>query len=114
MIIVEVRIMTKFLEENHIALPKFAKRWESKQGNGKVEHALGAWIKPNTIFSISKSSIFYSHSDISEPETSISSLKKFPVNSSKLPPKTSHFSLAFDVPSESPFPIRSDISISYF
>ena len=43
-------IMTKLLEENHIALPKFAKRWERKQGNGKDEHALGAWVKPNSIF----------------------------------------------------------------
>ena len=32
-------IMTKLLEENHIALPEFAKRWERKQGNGKAEHA---------------------------------------------------------------------------
>ena len=78
--------MTKLLEENHIALPKFAKRWERKQGNGKVEHALGAWIKPNSYFFVSDS-----HSDISEPKTSIPSLKKFPVSSSKLPPKTSHF-----------------------
>ena len=65
-------IMTKLLEENHIALPEFAKRWEHKQGNGKAEHALGAWIKPNSDFSVSDS-----HSDISEPETSIPSLKKF-------------------------------------
>ena len=41
--------MTKLLEENHIALPEFAKRWECKQGNGKAEHALGAWVKPNSI-----------------------------------------------------------------
>ena len=37
-------IMTKLLEENHIALPEFAKRWECKQGNGKVEHALSACV----------------------------------------------------------------------
>ena len=100
-------IMTKLLEENHIALPEFAKRWEHKQGNGKAEHALGAWIKPNSDFSVSDS-----HYDISELETSIPSLKKFPVSSSKLPPKTSHFSLAFDVPSESSSQIHSDLSIS--
>ena len=58
-------IMTKLLEENHIALPEFAKRWELKQGNGKTEHALGSWVKPNYVFSISDSSFFYSHSDIS-------------------------------------------------
>ena len=57
--------MTKLLEENHIALPKFAKRWERKQGNGKIEHALGAWRKTNYDFSVSDNSIFYSHSDIS-------------------------------------------------
>ena len=37
--------MTKLLEENHIALLEFAKRWERKQENGKVEHELGAWVK---------------------------------------------------------------------
>ena len=71
--------MTKLLEENHIALPEFAKRWERKQGNGKAEHALGAWVKPNSVLSISDASISDSHSYISEPETSIPSLKKFPV-----------------------------------
>ena len=84
-------IMTNLLEENHIALPKFAKRWECKQGNGKAEHALGAWVNPNYDLSVYYIYISDSHSDISEPETSIPSLKKFPVNSSKLPPKTSHF-----------------------
>ena len=39
-------------------------------------------------------------------------MKKFPVSSSKLPPKTSHFSLAFDVPSESSSQIHLDLSIS--
>ena len=96
-----MEIMTKLLEENHIALPEFAKRWECKQENGKPEHALGAWVKPNSVFYVSDS-----HSYISEPENSIPSLRKFPVNSSKLPPKTSHFSLDFDVPSKSPFPIQ--------
>ena len=91
-------IMTKLLEENHIALPEFAKIWERKEGNGKDENALGAWVRPIYIFSISNSP-----SNISEPEASIPSLKKFPVSSSKLPPKTSHFSLAFDVPSKIPF-----------
>ena len=100
-------IMTKLLEENHIALPEFAKRWERKQGNGKVEHALGAWVKPNYVFYVSDS-----HSDISEPKTSIPSLRKFLVSSSKLPPKTSHFSLAFDVPCESSSQIHSYLSIS--
>ena len=83
--------MTKLLEENHIALPEFAKRRECKQGNGKAEHALGAWVNTNSVLYIFYSSISDSHSDISEPETSIPSLKKFPVNSSKLPPKTTHF-----------------------
>ena len=105
-------IMTKLLEENHIALLEFAKRWERKQGNCKAEHALGAWIKTNSNFSVSDKSISNSHSDISEPETSIPSLKKFLVSSSKLPPKTSHFSLAFDVPSERSSQIHSDLSIS--
>ena len=45
--------MTKLLEENHIALPEFAKGWEHKQGNGKVEHALGAWVKKNYVFFVS-------------------------------------------------------------
>ena len=101
--------MTNLLEENHIALPEFAKRCKCKQGNGKAKHALGAWVKINSIFSISDS-----HSDISELETSIPSLEKFPVSSSKLPPKTSHFSLDFDVPSERSSQIHSDLSISDF
>ena len=73
---------------------------------------MSAWIKP--IYDLSVSDIFISDSpsDISEPDTSIPSLKKFLVSSLKLPPKTSHFSLAFDVPSEIPFPIQLDISNS--
>ena len=47
-------IMTNILEENHIDLPEFARGWERKQGNGKLEHALSAWVKP-----ISDISIFY-------------------------------------------------------
>ena len=74
-------IMTNILEENHVALLEFAKRWESKQGNGKAENALGAWVKPNYVFSISDSSVYDSHSDISEPETFIPSLKIFPFSS---------------------------------
>ena len=62
--------MAKLLEENHIALLEFAKRWERKQGNGKPEHALSAWVKP-----ISDCSVSDSPSDISEPEASIPSLK---------------------------------------
>ena len=69
-------------------------------------------MKTNSVFSVSNSSVSDSHSDISEPETSIPSLKKFPVSSSELHPKTSHFSLAFDVPSEIPFPIQSVLSNS--
>ena len=80
--------------------------------NGKAEHALGAWVKPISVFSISDIFVSDSHSDISEPKTSIPSLKKFPISSLKLPPKTSHISLDFDVPSESSFQIHSDISIS--
>ena len=57
--------MTKLLEENRIALSEFAKRWERKQGSGKTEHALGAWVKPNYDFSIYDISVSYSHSDIS-------------------------------------------------
>ena len=57
-------IMTKLLEENHIALPEFAKRWEHKQGNDKAEHALGAWVKPNSDLYVYYSSISDSHSDI--------------------------------------------------
>ena len=60
-----MEIMTKFLEENHIALPKLAKRWERKQGNGKAEHVLGAWVKPNYILYVSDSSVSDSHSSIS-------------------------------------------------
>ena len=57
--------MTKLLEENHIALPKFAKRRERKQGNGKAEHALSAWVKPIYVFSITDISVSDSPSDIS-------------------------------------------------
>ena len=57
--------MTKLLEENHIALPEFEKRWERKQGNGKAEHALGAWVKPNSILFFYDISIYDSYSDIS-------------------------------------------------
>ena len=39
-------IMTKLLEENHIALLEFAKRWEHKQENGNPEDALSTWVKP--------------------------------------------------------------------
>ena len=39
-------IMTKILEENHIDLPEFARRWERKRGDGKPAHALCAWEKP--------------------------------------------------------------------
>ena len=46
-------IMTKLLKENHIDLPYFARGWECKQGSGKPEHALSAWVKPISIFSIS-------------------------------------------------------------
>ena len=63
--------MTKLLEENHMALPEFAKRCEPKQGNGKVEHALGAWVKPNYVFSISDSFVSDSNFYISKPKTSI-------------------------------------------
>ena len=59
-------IMTKLLEENHISLPKFAKIWERKQGNGKAKIELGAWVKPNYVFFVSDS-----HYYILEPETSI-------------------------------------------
>ena len=93
--------MTKLLEENHIGLLDFARGWERKQGSGKPEHALSAWVKP-----ISDCSVSDSPSDISEPEASIPSLEETPVSSLKLPPKTSHSSLVFDVPSESPFPIQ--------
>ena len=38
-------LMSNLLEENHIDLPEFARRWERKQGNGKLGHALSAWVK---------------------------------------------------------------------
>ena len=95
---------TLFLFRN---LQKDAKR---KQGNGKVEHALDAWVNPISVFSVYDISVYDSKYDISEPKTSIPSFRKFPVSLSKLPPKTSHFSLAFDVPSEIPFPIQPYIS----
>ena len=58
--------MTKLLKENHIALPEFAKRWERKQGNGKAENALGAWIKPNSKLSVSDKSECESEIELSE------------------------------------------------
>ena len=95
-----MEIMTKLFEENHIDLPYFSRGWERKQGSGNPEHALSPWVKPISIFSISDRFVYVSPYDISEPEASIPSLEQTLVISSKLPPKTSHFSLAFDVPSE--------------
>ena len=46
-------IMTKLLEENHTDLLEFARGWERKQGNGKPEHALSAWVKPISQISVS-------------------------------------------------------------
>ena len=50
-------IMTKILEENHIDLPYFTRGWECKQGSGKHEHALSAWVKPIFDMSISDGSV---------------------------------------------------------
>ena len=98
-------IMNNILEENHIDLPVFARGWERKQGSGKLEHALSAWVKP--IFDIY---IFYvyisnSPSDISEFESSIPSLEETPISFPKLPLKTSHFLLVSYESSEKYFPL---------
>ena len=58
-------IMTTLLEENHISLPEFVKRWECKQGNGKVEHALSTWVKTFSILSVFDNFVSNSPSDIS-------------------------------------------------
>ena len=55
-----MEIMTKILEDNHIDLPEFARGWERKQGRGKPEHALSAWVKK--IYDISVSYIYISDS----------------------------------------------------
>ena len=94
--------MTKLLEENHIDLLEFARGWKRKQGNGKPEHALSAWVKP-----ISDIYVSISPSDISESEASIPPLEETPTSSPKLPPETSHFSLVFYVLSERSFPVQS-------
>ena len=86
-----MEIMTKLLEENHIALPEFAKRWERKQGNGKHEHALSAWVKTISVFSIFDIFFLDSPFYISGPESSIPSLEETPSSSPKFPPETSHF-----------------------
>ena len=67
--------MTKLLEENHIDLLEFARGWERKQGNGKPEHALSAWVKP-----ISDIYVSYSPSDISESKASTHSLEETPTS----------------------------------
>ena len=94
-------IMAKLLEESHIDLLEFARGWERKQGNGNPGHALSAWVKP-----ISDIPISDLHSDISESEASIPSLEETPISSLKLPPKTSHFFLVYDMSSESSFQIQ--------
>ena len=38
-----IDIMTNLIEENHIDLPEFSRRWERKEGDGKPVHALCAW-----------------------------------------------------------------------
>ena len=92
--------MTKLLEENHIDLPDFARGWERKQGSGKPENALSAWVK-----NISDILVSDLHSDISESEASIPSSEETPISSPKFPPKTSHFLLDSDESSERYFQI---------
>ena len=58
-------IMTKILEENHIDLPDFAIGWEGKQGSGKPEHALSAWVRPISDISVSDVYVSYLPSNIS-------------------------------------------------
>ena len=103
--------MTKLLEDNNIDVPDFARREEHRlsleQEDGKHLYDLGASVKP--VYHISFLDIFVSYlqSDISYYETSIPSLEETPNSSPKFPPKTSHFSLVFDVSSERSFPINS-------
>ena len=99
-------IMTSLLEENNIDLPYFARRWEHKQGDGKSAHALCAWEKPMSDISIFYGSISDLPFDISEYDASIPSLEETPTSSPKIPPETSHFSLVFNVSSESSFPFE--------
>ena len=107
-------IMTKLLEENNIYVPYFARRGERKPSldkkDGKCLYALGAREKPISHIYILDISIYDLHFYISEYETSIPSLEETPNSSPKFPPKNSHFSLVFDLSSESSFPLHSDPS----
>ena len=98
--------MTKLLEENHIDLPDFARGWERKQGSGKPEHALSAWVKPIYYISIYNGSISDLPSYISESKSSIPSLEETPISFPKLPPKTSPFLLVSDESSEISFGVQ--------
>ena len=106
-----MEIMTQLLVEKNIDVPDFARREEGnmslEQEDGKRLHALGDRVK--NVSHIYISDIFFSHlqSNKSESETSIPSLEETPNSSPKFPPKTSHFSLVFDVSSEISFPINS-------
>ena len=70
-----MEFMTNILEENHIDLLEFARRWEHKQGNGKPDHALSAWVKPIYYISIYDGYISDLPSYISESKSSIPSLE---------------------------------------
>ena len=104
--------MTKLLEENNIDVPNFVRRGDRKpsleQEDGKCLYSLGAMEK--TIYNIFVS---YLQADISEFETSIPSLEETPNSSPKFPPRTSHFSLVFDLSSEISFPLHSYPSYYY-
>ena len=102
-------IMTNLFEENNNEVLDFARRGECKpsleQEDGKHLYTLGTREKPVSLVSIS-----YLQSDISEYETSISSLEETPNSSPKFPPKTCHFSLVSDMSSKISFPLLSDPS----
>ena len=106
-------IMTKLLEENNFDVPYFVRKEESKlsleQEDGKHLYALGSRVKP-----ILNTYVSDLQSDMSDSETSISSLEETPNNSPKFPPKTSYFSLVFDLSSESSFPLHSSPSNSNY
>ena len=89
-----------------MGVPYFARRWERKQEDGKSMHALCAWEKPISYISISNGFVSDLPSDILESESSIPSLEETPTSLPKIRPKTSHFSLVFDVLSKRYFPIQ--------
>ena len=73
---------------------------------------MSAWVKPLSDISVSDGFISDLPFVTPKSEASIPSLEETPISSPKIPPKTSHFLLVYDVSSESSFPIKSDISHS--